>query len=88
MNTFNLKIVSFDKVVIDKPVVYCTVFTPSGKIGFKARHEAFVSVLKENSKVEYILENDESATFDVPNGLFSFKDNSCTLLIGCSSDES
>ena len=80
MNTFNLKIVSFDKLVLDEPVTYCTVFTPKGKIGFKAHHEAFVSTLAEGSKVEYQLASGERRDVCVANGLFSFKDNICTLL--------
>ena len=80
MNSFNFKIVSFDKLVLDESVKSCTVFTPKGKIGFKAHHEAFVSTLKENSVVEYQLESGEVRDVTVANGLFSFKDNTCTLL--------
>jgi len=77
---FNLKIVSFDKIVVDEAVTYCRVCTPKGEIGFKAHHEAFVSTLKDNSIVEYTLISGESKSIVVFNGLFSFKDNSSTLV--------
>ena len=80
MNVFHLKILSFDKLVLDEAVTYCSVFTPTGKIGFKAHHEAFVSTLAEGSKVEYQLASGEHRDVYVANGLFSFKDNICTLL--------
>jgi len=82
MNDFNLKIVSFDKIVLDEPVIYCTVYTPKGKIGVKAHHEAFVSTLKENSFVEYTLVSGELKSIKIANGLFSFKDNQSTVLAG------
>jgi F0F1-type ATP synthase epsilon subunit len=82
MNDFNLKIVSFDKIVVDESVTYCAVYTPKGKIGFKAHHEAFVSTLREKSAVEYTLASGESKSVDIDNGLFSFKDNNATLLAG------
>ncbi len=80
MNTFNLKIVSVDNIVVDEAVTYCAVVTPKGKIGFKAHHEAFVSTLEENSKIEYRFESGESKDTEIANGLFSFKENSCTIL--------
>ena len=80
MNSFHLKILSFDKLLLDEAVTYCSVFTPKGKIGFKAHHEAFVSTLAEGSKVEYELLSGERRDISVESGLFSFKDNICTLL--------
>lgn len=80
MNTFNLKIVSIDKLILDESVTDCIVETSKGKIGFKAHHEAFVSTLEKNSKIEYRLESGEKKDVEIASGLFAFKDNSCTLL--------
>ncbi len=81
MNTFNLKIVSIDNLLLDEAVSYCIVETAKGKLGFKAHHEAFVSTLEKDSKVEYRLESGEMKSVNIANGLFSFKNNSCTLLV-------
>jgi F0F1-type ATP synthase epsilon subunit len=81
MNTFNLKIVSFEKIFLDEPVTYCAIYTSTGKIGFKANHEAFMSVLKENSQIEYTLKSGSQKKVALLNGLFTFKDNACTITI-------
>ena len=81
MNAFNLKIVSFEQIFIDEPVTYCAIHTSTGKIGFKARHEAFMSVLKENSNIEYTLKSGSKKKINLLNGLLAFKDNSCTITI-------
>lgn len=81
MNFFNLKIVTFDKVLIDEQASYCAVFTRSGKMGFEARHEAFVSVLKDNSRIEYKSKSGKNGLLEIKNGLFEFSDNSCTVTV-------
>ena len=79
-NSFQLKIITFDKILLNETAVYCAVNTGKGKIAFKARHEPFVSTLQKNSKIEYTLENDEQSYIEISNGLFSFRDNKCTIL--------
>lgn len=81
MDSFNLKIVSFEKVLLNKPVLYCAIYTETGKIGFEARHETFVSTLKEGSRIEYRDESGKEDSLQVKNGLFLFKDNSCIITV-------
>ena len=81
MNSFNLNIVSFDKIIVDEAATYCSIITDAGKMGFEARHEPFVSVLKSNSKVEFKTAAGEQKSIEVVNGLFSFENGNCTITI-------
>lgn len=81
MNSFNLKIVTFDKILFEGDVLYCAIRTLEGKFGFKARHEAFVTVLKENSSIECKLRDQHTKKIDISNGLFVFRNNSCTITV-------
>jgi len=81
MDTFNLKIVSFDKILLEKEVVYCAIYTETGKTGFKFRHESFVTVLQENSSIEYDDFEGDNGNIPILNGLFSFRDNHCIISV-------
>ncbi len=81
MNSFHLSIVSFNQVVFEGDAVYCSVFTPTGMIGFKANHEPFVSVLKENTTIEYQSDSSKKESIEIKNGLFSFDKNICTITV-------
>ncbi len=81
MNTFKLKIVSLDKTFFDGEAVYCSVVTKSGKIGFKAHHEPFVSVIKNNSQIEYQDQSGKKESVKITGGLFAFENNECTATV-------
>ena len=81
MNTFSLQIVSFNKALVDEQAAYCAVETATGKIGFKAHHEPFVSVLQNDSEIEYQIASKGVQKVKIQNGLFSFIDNKCSITI-------
>ena len=81
MQTFVLTIVSAAQVHFDDEARYCRVSTPAGNIGFEARHEPFLSVLKENSEVMYRDAIGAEHTLPVESGMLSFRDNRCTLTV-------
>ena len=79
MNYFDLQIVTFEKLLVDEQVTSCAVYTETGKIGFKALHEAFISILRENSEVEFINKAGKKNIVKITNGIFSFKNNTCVI---------
>ena len=82
MKTFNLSIVSDTKTVYSGPSDYCGVTTMSGSIGFEARHEDFMGILSPGSEVEYRDKDGSRYKLSVKDGLLSFKDNNCILIVG------
>ena len=81
MNSFNLNIVSSDKIVVDEAAIYCSIITNAGKMGFEARHEPFVSVLKTNSIIEYKTAMGTKNSLNIINGLFAFENGNCTITV-------
>ena len=81
MKKFKLKIVSFSRVTFEGLATYCSIITPGGKIGFKANHEPFVSVLKDNSVIEYQIDSGKKERVEIQNGLFAFDKNECTITV-------
>ena len=81
MREFNLKIVSFNKVIFEGSATYCSIITQEGKMGFKANHEPFVSVLKDDSEIEYQVDSSKKELIKIQNGLFSFDKNECTITV-------
>ena len=81
MRTFELNIVSTTKVHFSDEARFCSITTPFGTIGFEARHEPFLAVLKEDSEVKYRDAIGREHTLPVTNGLLSFRNNTCTVTV-------
>ena len=81
MNTFQLTIVAYNKLVFDGPARFCSVMTPGGSIGLEAHHENFLAVLKENSKISYRNAEGRDGSVKAESGLLSFENNTCTITI-------
>ncbi len=85
MQTFELNILSATELHFSDEARYCRVSTPDGTIGFEARHEPFLAVLKDNSEVRYRDAIGREHTLVVESGLLSFRENRCTLTVEPSS---
>ena len=81
MSNFNLKIVSFDETIIDDSIEFCSITTLTGKMGFEARHEPFISILKENSSITYRTNDKKEFIVEIVNGLFTFQDGAASATV-------
>lgn len=81
MNCFNLKIISLNKLIFNGSARHCLISAKSGSMGFEARHEPFVSVLEDNSKIVFQPESGNSESIEVQNGLIAFKNNNCLITV-------
>ena len=82
MNTFSLKIIAADKITAEEEnVIHCAVRTPTGKMGFKPNHEPFITVLADNSTVEYKKEDNSEHSIAITTALFSFRNNTCVIAV-------
>ncbi len=81
MKTFDLTILTSTKVLYKGAAAYCGTTTKSGSIGFKANHEPFIGVLKEDSPISYRLSDGSMETLTAADGMLTFKDNLCTIII-------
>ena len=82
MRTFNLRIATLDKTLLDGDVVHCRIRTANGSIGLEARHEPFLAALAPESTVEVRNEGGEVSSFPVSEGMLSFAGNRCLILLG------
>jgi F0F1-type ATP synthase epsilon subunit len=76
-----LTITAIDKSVFNHEAVYCRVVTPSGTIGFEARHEAFLAILKEHSTIMFKAPSGTETSLIVASGMLSFRDNKCLITV-------
>ena len=81
MQTFSLTVVSAEKIHFADEARSCRITTPDGEIGFEARHEPFLAVLKENSELRYRDVLGREHVLPVESGMLSFRDNSCTVTV-------
>ncbi|MBU1087931.1 MAG: hypothetical protein KKD05_10525 [Candidatus Omnitrophica bacterium] len=81
MNTFNLMISAYNAILYNGRAVYCGITTVDGSLGFETRHEPMLSVLKENSDIVYKDAHGMEKTIQVVNGMLSFKNNECTIIV-------
>jgi F0F1-type ATP synthase epsilon subunit len=77
--TFKMIISTPEKTFYKGPAVLCRVETPAGSIGFEAKHEPFLGVLKENSSLYYKTDSDKENKLDVTSGILLFNENSCII---------
>ena len=77
--TFKMVISTPEKTFYKGPAVLCLAFTTEGSIGFEAKHEPFIGVLKENSTVFYKTDEDREVTLEVISGMLLFERNTCII---------
>ena len=81
MKTFKLIVISDSKTLFSGKILYCSVRTPSGSMGFEANHEPFLTTLEEGSDIEVKDASSKTTTLTIEKGLFSFRDNLCTITV-------
>ena len=81
MQTFKLKIVSPTRVHFDGEAGFCGIITDDGSMGFEARHEPVLAVLKVGSEVRYRDSVGQETSLMVTGGMLSFKENGCTIIL-------
>ena len=87
MQTFVLTIVSATTVHFDDEARSCRVSTPTGEVGFEARHEPFLGALQQNSEVRFRDAIGQEHVLPIESGLLSFRDNRCTVTVEPRRDE-
>ncbi len=81
MKTFDLTITSVTHVFFDGQAGFCGITTPDGSMGFEARHEPVLAVLKENSIVHYRDSVGQEYSVSAASGILSFRGNQCTVTL-------
>ena len=81
MSTFSLTIISETSRLFSGKVSYCVAITMTGSIGFEARHEPFIGVLKQGSEIRYTDASGNENTVSIDEGLLTFKNNECTVVV-------
>ncbi len=81
MKTFDLTITSVTHVFYDGEAGFCGIITPDGSMGFEARHEPVLAVLKENSLVRYRDGVGQEHSVSAASGILSFRGNRCTITL-------
>ena len=81
MNSFALTIVANSKVCFRGQARICTVFSTTGARSFEAHHESFMAVLVPDSVVSFREEGGKENQLPVADGLISFVENSCMILV-------
>lgn len=81
MNTFKLTISAYNSIIQNGSVVYCGVTTLDGSLGFEARHEPALCVLKENSFIAYKDAYGVEKNIQIISGILSFKNNECVIIV-------
>ena len=82
MEKFKLVISSPTSTVYNGETEHCAVFTPLGKMGLEARHEAILAVLQSHTEIAFRDETGADRNVAIENGLLSFADNVCTVTVG------
>ncbi len=81
MKTFSLTIISDTKLIFKGKALYCGVTTLTGSLGLEAFHEPLLGILKDNSEINYTVKSGGQSSVAVENGMFSFKNNTCTITV-------
>jgi F0F1-type ATP synthase epsilon subunit len=81
MTPFHLTISAPGRLYFDDEVVYCKIVTSGGSLGIEAYHEPLLAVLKEGSTVTYKDESGGEKSLTIENGLLSFLNNNCIIVV-------
>lgn len=81
MRTFDLRIATLEKTLLEGKAVHCRARTDHGSIGFEARHEPFLAALQTDSHIEVRDPEGNTHRFAVDDGLLSFAGNRCLILL-------
>ena len=81
METFHLTMLDEKKIHYSGKALSCIIATPSGKIGFMARHENFIGVLSPSSEIHIADGNGAETTIKADWGVLMFKDNNCLITL-------
>jgi F0F1-type ATP synthase epsilon subunit len=81
METFQLSILEENRTHYSGPAVYCGVMTPTGAIGFQARHEGFAGMLLPGSDVLFRDSEGKESKISAQWGILLFRDNQCTITL-------
>ena len=86
MKTFQLKIITPEKVIFDEPVMEVLLPTKDGQVGILARHVPYIAPLHADELVVYKSKQpDDILSFAVDFGLAEFADNQLLILVAAAS---
>jgi len=81
IDTFGLNILSGMKIRYTGQARYCGVTTPTGSIGFQAKHEGFISSLEPGSQVQFTTDSGDQENLQISRGMLLFENNQCTITV-------
>ena len=81
MEIFKLMILEEKKIHFAGSAVYGRISTPTGSIGFEARHEGFIGTLLPGSEIKYRKPDGQESVLPVQWGVLLFRDNQCTITL-------
>jgi F-type H+-transporting ATPase subunit epsilon len=79
VRTFKIQIITPDKILFDGDAQYCGVTTPTGAVGFEARHAATAAILQKGSEILVRTADGTEKNVAVKDGILVFRDNICTI---------
>jgi len=79
MNSFNLKILAYDAILFRGKASSCSIQSLEGSRTFEAKHENFMTILREPSTLHFKTAQGENKELELESGIVSFLNNDCII---------